>query len=85
VGIFENLFAPGARHRTEEQRRLELTREETGEGEPGRGPIDLDGGRVVIRRPTADAKDSDAQDDVEPSAPSPAPSDPVPSDPAPSD
>jgi hypothetical protein len=66
VGIFENLFAPGARHRTEELRRLELTREETGEGEPGRGPIDLDGGRVVIRRPAPEAaaeSDDAAQSD----------------------
>jgi hypothetical protein len=53
-GMFEDIFLPGARHREEERNRLELTRDEDGEAEPDRGPIDLDSGGVVIRLPAAD-------------------------------
>ncbi|MEV4433802.1 DUF6191 domain-containing protein [Streptomyces sp. NPDC049585] len=45
----QELFAPGRKHTHEEERRLELTREDTGDADPGRGPIDLDSGHVVIR------------------------------------
>lgn len=48
---FEDLFAPGRRHTRDEQNRLELTREDAGDGDPGRGPIDLGSGRVVVRPP----------------------------------
>ncbi|WP_198035141.1 DUF6191 domain-containing protein [Streptacidiphilus rugosus] len=51
MGIFDDLFAPGRRHTEEERNRLEWTRDEEGEGDPHRGPIDLDGGHVVIRVP----------------------------------
>jgi hypothetical protein len=51
VSIFFELFSPGSGHRTEELRRLENTREEEGQGEPGRGPIDLNSGAVLIRVP----------------------------------
>jgi Family of unknown function (DUF6191) len=51
VSIFFDLFNPNNRHRTEELRRLENTREEEAQGEPGRGPIDLKSGMVVIRPP----------------------------------
>ncbi|GAA3933413.1 DUF6191 domain-containing protein [Streptomyces gulbargensis] len=47
------LFAPGRRHTEEERRRLELTLDEVGDADPDRGPIDLDGGVVVIRLPAA--------------------------------
>ena len=51
MSIFENLFLPGARHREDEDDRLEWSREQAGLGEPHRGPIDLDGGTSVIRPP----------------------------------
>ncbi|MCX4734924.1 DUF6191 domain-containing protein [Streptomyces sp. NBC_01363] len=47
--FFEELFAPGRKHAAEEQKRLELTRVDLGVGDPGRGPIDLASGKVVIR------------------------------------
>jgi hypothetical protein len=65
---FEELFAPGRKHTRDEQKRLELTREDVGDNDPGRGPIDLSSGKAVIRRPAAepDAGESDAG---EPGAP----------------
>ncbi|MGK5729586.1 DUF6191 domain-containing protein [Streptomyces sp. URMC 124] len=49
--VFEEVFAPGRKHAHEEQKRLELTREDTGDADPARGPVNLDSGRVVIRPP----------------------------------
>ncbi|MFY4717437.1 DUF6191 domain-containing protein [Streptomyces sp. LaBMicrA B280] len=46
---FSELFAPGRQHTRDEQNRLELTREEVGDSDPGRGPIDLTSGKAVIR------------------------------------
>ncbi|MDN3025040.1 DUF6191 domain-containing protein [Streptomyces sp. S.PB5] len=48
---FEELFSPGRKHTQDEQNRLELTREDVGDGDPGRGPIDLSSGKVVVRPP----------------------------------
>ncbi|CBG69816.1 MULTISPECIES: DUF6191 domain-containing protein [Streptomyces] len=48
---FEELFAPGRKHTQDEQKRLELTREDVGDSDPGRGPIDLESGKVVVRPP----------------------------------
>ncbi|GGW74511.1 hypothetical protein GCM10010503_60150 [Streptomyces lucensis JCM 4490] len=48
---FEELFAPGRKHTRDEQNRLELTREDVGDGDPGHGPIDLSSGKAVIRLP----------------------------------
>jgi hypothetical protein len=65
VSIFFDLFNPNNRHRTEESRRLENTREEEAQGEPGRGPIDLNSGTVLIRPPgkeQAATKDGAAPD-----------------------
>ncbi|WP_225839797.1 DUF6191 domain-containing protein [Streptomyces sp. NK08204] len=45
----EEVFLPSARHRHEEQLRLEWTRDDEGEGDPCRGPIDLESGIVHIR------------------------------------
>ncbi|MFJ2934367.1 DUF6191 domain-containing protein [Streptomyces sp. NPDC087219] len=45
------LFAPGRRHTEEERRRQALTREDPGDADPSRGPIDLTSGRVTIRAP----------------------------------
>ncbi|MFI9154832.1 DUF6191 domain-containing protein [Streptomyces sp. NPDC053367] len=48
---FEELFAPGRKHTRDERKRLELTREDVGDNDPGRGPIDLASGKVVVRAP----------------------------------
>jgi len=64
VSIFFELFSPGSGHRTEELRRLENTREEDAQGEPGRGPIDLNSGTVLIRMPTKQPEDAAPEDSV---------------------
>ncbi|MFD4503785.1 DUF6191 domain-containing protein [Streptomyces sp. NPDC058457] len=71
--MFEELFAPGRKHTHEEQKRLELTREDVGDTDPGRGPIDLASGKVVIRVPqeepaAASAAASEEESEAEPSA-----------------
>ncbi|MFE6471001.1 DUF6191 domain-containing protein [Streptomyces rochei] len=48
---FEELFSPGRKHTRDEQNRLELTREDVGDGDPGHGPIDLASGKVVVHVP----------------------------------
>ncbi|MFJ5140466.1 DUF6191 domain-containing protein [Streptomyces sp. NPDC088707] len=48
---FAELFAPGRRHTEEELRRQALTREDPGDADPSRGPVDLTSGRVTIRVP----------------------------------
>ncbi|MFD3542944.1 DUF6191 domain-containing protein [Streptomyces sp. NPDC058662] len=45
----EELFSPGRKHTDEESKRLELSRTDVGDGDPGWGPVDLDSGTVVIR------------------------------------
>jgi hypothetical protein len=47
--LIEELFSPGRRHAEDERRRLENTRVEEGGHDPGRGPIDLASGHVLIR------------------------------------
>lgn len=49
--FFEELFAPGRKHVSDEQRRLELSRVDLGIGDPDRGPIDLTSGKVTVRAP----------------------------------
>lgn len=49
--VFEQLFAPGRKHTDDENKRLELTRVDVDDGDPGRGPIDLSSGKVVVRVP----------------------------------
>jgi hypothetical protein len=49
--VFEELFAPGQKHSHDERNRLEMTREDVGDSDPGRGPIDLESGKAVIRPP----------------------------------
>jgi hypothetical protein len=58
VSVFFELFNAGGRHQTEESRRLENTREEEGQSEPGRGPIDLTSGTVFIK-PRSRPRDAD--------------------------
>ncbi|MFE0642160.1 DUF6191 domain-containing protein [Streptomyces sp. NPDC058877] len=50
-GGLEEFFAPGRRHTEEERRRQALTREDPGDADPARGPVDLSSGRVTIRLP----------------------------------
>ncbi|MFF7643416.1 DUF6191 domain-containing protein [Streptomyces canus] len=61
--MFEELFAPGRKHTHDEQKRLELSREDVGDGDPGRGPIDLTSGKVVVRRPKP-GEDEDSNEDL---------------------
>jgi hypothetical protein len=49
VSVFFELFSPGQQHRVDELERLEHTREVEGNNEPGRGPIDLTSGVVLIK------------------------------------
>ncbi|MFE9999029.1 DUF6191 domain-containing protein [Streptomyces avermitilis] len=49
--MFEELFAPGRKHTNDEKKRLELSRTDVNDGDPGRGPIDLSSGKVVVRPP----------------------------------
>ncbi|MFE2585194.1 DUF6191 domain-containing protein [Streptomyces sp. NPDC059378] len=72
---FAELFAPGRKHTRDEQNRLELTREDTGDSDPGRGPIDLTSGKVVVRLPPPEAEPDPEPDppgaEPEPDAPGP--------------
>ncbi|WP_053662987.1 DUF6191 domain-containing protein [Streptomyces sp. MMG1121] len=60
---FEELFTPGRKHTHDEQKRLELTREDVGDTDPGRGPIDLASGKVVVRLPTPPPDGAHATED----------------------
>lgn len=51
MGIFDELFNPSARFREEEREKNEWMRDDEGEGDPHRGPIDLDSGVVRIAAP----------------------------------
>lgn len=53
--VFEQIFAPGRKHTDEEHNRLALTREDVGDADPARGPIDLTSGTVVVRHTAKDA------------------------------
>ncbi|GGW46430.1 DUF6191 domain-containing protein [Streptomyces xantholiticus] len=50
---FEEIFAPGRKHTDDERNRLALTRVDVGDGDPGRGPVDLASGKVTVRPPAA--------------------------------
>lgn len=73
--VFFDLFSPGHRHRVDEQERLEHTREVESPSEPGRGPIDLGSGVVLIKPKTSslegeEASESAAEDEAaEPAEP----------------
>ncbi|MFF2811144.1 DUF6191 domain-containing protein [Streptomyces sp. NPDC058000] len=60
--VVEELFAPGRKHTDEERRRMTLVVDDVGDGDPGKGPIDLASGVVVVRpQPEAPAPEgSDA-------------------------
>ena len=70
----DSLFNPAKRHMDEEKQRLQATRQEVGDSSGG-DRIDLDSGKVVIRRSAADDEaedqaeseaDSEEVDDAEP-------------------
>ncbi|MDN0199606.1 DUF6191 domain-containing protein [Streptomyces sp. S.PNR 29] len=60
---FEELFSPGRKHTRDEKKRLELTRMDVGDNDPGRGPIDLASGKVVVRAPKPPEGESAADAD----------------------
>ncbi|MFJ2224097.1 DUF6191 domain-containing protein [Streptomyces anulatus] len=60
--FFEELFAPGRKHVSDEQRRLELSRVDLGIGDPNRGPIDLTSGKVTVRAPAPETAPAVAPD-----------------------
>ncbi|MFD5595108.1 DUF6191 domain-containing protein [Streptomyces griseorubiginosus] len=70
--MFEELFAPGRKHTHDEQKRLELTREDVGDGDPGRGPIDLTSGKVVVRLPRPEEREAVPEEGREGEAERPA-------------
>lgn len=47
--MIEELFSPGRKHTNDEKKRLELSRTDVNDNDPGKGPIDLDSGKVLIR------------------------------------
>ncbi|WP_055700884.1 DUF6191 domain-containing protein [Streptomyces silaceus] len=55
----EALFAPGRKHTDDERKRLETTRVDLNDGDPGRGPIDLSSGKVVVRPPVPSPRADD--------------------------
>ena len=72
----DTLFNPAKRHMDEEKRRLQSTREEIGDSSGGKR-IDLESGKVTIRREEKEPDDADGAPDTEPAkkdkpAPSPA-------------
>ncbi|MFD8422896.1 DUF6191 domain-containing protein [Streptomyces sp. NPDC059466] len=66
--MFEEIFAPGRKHTGDERKRLELTRVDLNDGDPGRGPIDLSSGKVVVRPPE---REPDGADPAEEPVPEP--------------
>lgn len=58
--ILEELFAPSRKYTDDERNRLELFRDEEGNGDPARGPIDLASGKVVVRPQRTSPEDAPA-------------------------
>ncbi|MEW2619871.1 DUF6191 domain-containing protein [Streptomyces sp. NPDC048106] len=63
---FSELFTPGRKHTRDEQNRLERTREDVGDSDPARGPIDLTSGKAVIRLPAPAPAPTIAEPEPEP-------------------
>jgi hypothetical protein len=57
------IFNPGKRHMDDEKRRLQATRAEVGDASGGRR-IDLESGKVVIKRKTVDDTPSDEAEEA---------------------
>jgi hypothetical protein len=60
----DTLFNPAKRHMDEEKRRLQSTREEVGDSSGGKR-IDLESGRVTIRKPETDGEPDGAEETSE--------------------
>jgi len=56
----DTLFNPAKRHMDEEKRRLQSTREEIGDSSGGKR-IDLESGKVVIKRPSVKSDDDEGE------------------------
>jgi hypothetical protein len=70
----DTLFNPAKRHMDEEKRRLQSTREQLGDSSGGKR-IDLESGKVTIRRDSDDDDDDGDDAEVTPGSPdAPAPS-----------
>ncbi len=54
--MIEEIFAPGRKHTDDENKRLEVSRVDVDDNDPGRGPIDLASGKVTIRVPVESAE-----------------------------
>ncbi|MEV0324160.1 DUF6191 domain-containing protein [Streptomyces sp. NPDC050658] len=65
----EALFAPGRKHTDDEQKRLEMTRVDLNDGDPGRGPIDLTSGKVVVRAPVPSPREDETPSGAETPSP----------------
>jgi hypothetical protein len=63
----DTLFNPAKRHMDEEKRRLQSTREEIGDSSGGKR-IDLESGKVTIRKTDASADEDGDGDEAEESA-----------------
>jgi hypothetical protein len=72
MSVFFDLFAPSRRHLDDERNRLEWTRDEEGEGDPHRGPIDLDSGVVSIKVRERKSTEPPDEPSDEPSASEPS-------------
>ncbi|MFD0335807.1 DUF6191 domain-containing protein [Streptomyces erythrogriseus] len=46
-----------------------MTREDVGDADPGRGPIDLASGKVTVRRPAPADEETDGSGDAAPDLP----------------
>jgi hypothetical protein len=67
----DTLFNPAKRHMDDEKQRLQSTREEVGDNSGGRR-VDLESGKVVIRRPDNEDQDEQAETTDESTAKTPA-------------
>jgi hypothetical protein len=63
----DTLFNPAKRHMDEEKRRLQSTREEVGDSSGGKR-IDLESGKVTIRRSAKDAADDETGESADETA-----------------
>ena len=58
----DTLFNPGKRHMDEEKRRLQSTRQQIGDASGGKR-IDLESGKVTIRRPSSTDEETESSDE----------------------
>lgn len=63
--MMDEFFAPSRKHTEDERNRLELFREDEGNGDPARGPIDLSSGKVVVRPRRASPEDAPSAADAD--------------------